>query len=278
MKSQPKLSKEFQDTACFVAPWRSSWDTKKQKIDNLKEAYKANHDISSEERLPNGVLPLLKDLNEKIESTLEKEKEKFRQELDRAKRRWEQQTPEGRKVARKREKRERTKRYMLISVNKCGYKRSGSSWAGGDHDVAIVINENLSDEVWCKGGSEQVWSSNGKWSGSNSYNKFAVHANWYDLVYKRGLDVVDSMLTLQVEKKKKHSLPETELFGIPQKVEVFSASWVAQGRGFELVKHQGLIVTIGTLVFHAKSELAAKRMLPKRIANFESKRQTQEIT
>jgi len=51
------------------------------------------------------------------------------------------------------------------------YRRAQSRWAGGDHMVSITIGAPDAGAV-----SERVWSSNGKWSGTNSHASITVTA------------------------------------------------------------------------------------------------------
>lgn len=47
------------------------------------------------------------------------------------------------------------------------YRRSTSSWAGGEHSVTVRL-AHLSSDCGAVCSTERVWSRNGKWSGSNS--------------------------------------------------------------------------------------------------------------
>ena len=78
-------------------------------------------------------------------------------------------------------------------LNSCGYRKTQSTWAGGNHYVSVAIGDpDISGE------SDIVWSSNGKWSGTNSTFSVQVPARWYTKVYKRGIGVVDGIFVLEL--------------------------------------------------------------------------------
>lgn len=98
------------------------------------------------------------------------------------------------------------------------YRISQSSWAGGEHTTHVRFGIPSAS-----GESHRAWSRNGKWSGSDSEHTFVVPETWLADVQERGLAVVGGMLTLAAE-------PVDDVDG----VEIFRASWVKQGRGFDL--------------------------------------------
>ena len=53
------------------------------------------------------------------------------------------------------------------------YRRSTSSWAGGEHTVSVRIADSGFCGASCE--TEKVWSDNGKWSGSNSRASIATN-------------------------------------------------------------------------------------------------------
>jgi len=78
-------------------------------------------------------------------------------------------------LARLRERNAETTRSAVAQAyNRCGYRRSQSSWAGGGHELIISVGGLPA----VHGGSEKVWSSNGKWSGSNSTHRITVSCRW----------------------------------------------------------------------------------------------------
>jgi len=129
----------------------------------------------------------------------------------------------------------------------CYYNKSASSWAGGEHSQYVTINS----AVACSGGSDRVWSSNGKWQGSNSWNKFVVKSTWIKEVLSKDIASAAGMLTLDA----------TEI-----KPGVFSATWAQQSRGFELVAKTGVILKLddGSFV-HAETEKGAQLIKSKRL-------------
>lgn len=277
MKTQT-ISKEFKETATFVYPWGSLLGLREIQLDRLRIAYKAIHGIPDHQRLPNGILPQLKTLLGQIEKTFREEREKMKHEKERAQRRWERETPEGRKAVRERRQREHTTRHFRAAYNECSYRVSKSSWGGGDHTTNIFLHPKefydgsgrTPKDVWCAGYSNESWSSNGKWKGKDSLHNFHIKPDWNKQVYKKGLAVVDGVLTLDA-KKISHTLPKTcDMMGdgVEHKVEMFEAEWVVQGRGFDLNKRMGFIVKAGNLTFHAHSLNNAKRVFSKRVEGY----------
>ncbi len=87
----------------------------------------------------------------------------------------------------------RTRGITMEELEKCSYRRSQSSWAGGNHEcLGLVGKPGIS------GSSDRVWSSNGKWSGNDSYIHAVVPLTWLVRVYQRGLAVVDGCFVLDV--------------------------------------------------------------------------------
>lgn len=119
----------------------------------------------------------------------------------------------------------------------CGYRKSESRWAGGEHSLDVAIGT-----VGAHGESERVWSDNKKWSGLNSIHRVGVLFSWKSQVERRGLAVVDNKLTLDAVE----IAPDT-----------FDAVWVVQGRGFELKVQRGTIRKRGGLWVHSKKVKAA---------------------
>ncbi len=109
---------------------------------------------------------------------------------------------------------ERVKKIAEDLLQKCAYRRSQSRWAGGNHIACARVGE-----PHICGGSEQVRSENGKWTGTNSYVSATVPISWFTRVYRRGLAVVDGWFVLDV-------LTEDE--------KGFTVLAGRQGRGFEV--------------------------------------------
>lgn len=104
----------------------------------------------------------------------------------------------------------------------CVYRRSQSSWAGGEHIVSARIGQpDIS------GHGERVWSANGKWPGTNSCITATVPLTWFIRVYRRGLAVVNGCFVLDVISEDAKGL--TVLAG-------------RQGRGFDVYPARARIV------------------------------------
>ena len=81
------------------------------------------------------------------------------------------------------------KRLARDAINRADYRRATSQWAGGNHRVRVELDPTtLGSSI--RGGSTQSWSSNGKWSGRDSYIEVRLPPWWYQSVYRRGLAIV----------------------------------------------------------------------------------------
>ncbi|KNZ70325.1 hypothetical protein Tfer_0885 [Thermincola ferriacetica] len=100
------------------------------------------------------------------------------------------------------------------ALETCSYRRSRTSWAGGNHEVCVRIGDPV-----ISGSSSRVWSHNGKWPGTDSYVSAAVPLQWFSRVWRRGLAVVDGCFVLDV-------LSEDD--------KGFTVLAGKQGRGFEV--------------------------------------------
>lgn len=100
-------------------------------------------------------------------------------------------------------------------------KKSQSSWAGGEHTTTIHVG----DTPTCKGWSDRVWSSNGKWSGNDSHVSLSVTI--------RALQYFPSLLT-----------PDGSVVLDADEVEprVFRLVWVEQARGFDVKPREGWLI------------------------------------
>lgn len=110
------------------------------------------------------------------------------------------------------------------SLIACGYRRSQSGWAGGEHYAGSYISPHPTISGW----SDRVWSDNGKWSGSNSHVSAGVPLGWYSRVYNRGLAIIDGCFILDV---------------FPGEVVLAGK----QGRGFEVYPAPAKISSTGKL-------------------------------
>ena len=122
-------------------------------------------------------------------------------------------------------------------------KKSQSSWAGGGHTVAVrwVLDPT---RVGCRGGSERVWSDNGKWSGSNSAASLTVSVR--ALQQYPTLRTRDGQIVLDYE----------PIAGHPRTAKI---AWVEQGRGFDLKITSGYLIR-GYHVQAASVEQAEKKV------------------
>jgi hypothetical protein len=143
-----------------------------------------------------------------------------------------------------------TRAAVIAAAESCGYRRSGSRWAGGDHRVEVTFTPAYATRLlfgYASGSSERAWSANGKWSGSNSVHKFQVRPNWRTRVAAQGLAVVDGMLTLDA---------------IVVEPGIWKATWVVQAAGFALREVVGFLARHPDgRIQHAASEAAARLMV-----------------
>ena len=109
-------------------------------------------------------------------------------------------------------------------LSECGYRRSQSSWAGGDHMISVGV----SDDPGISGSSDRVWSDNGKWSGTDSSVSATVPLAWFSRIYRRGLAVINGCFVLDIIAEDGKSI--TVLAG-------------KQGRGFDVYPRPARIVT-----------------------------------
>lgn len=125
------------------------------------------------------------------------------------------------------------------------YKMAAGTWAGGGNSFAVTINDTPS----ASGTSSRAWSSNGKWTGLDA--AFAVHVQRYWLSRINtvtGLADAGGMLTTHAEAVAS---------------DAWKATWVKQGRGFELKTESGFIVRVGDQFFHGKTEVSARKVAAK---------------
>lgn len=69
------------------------------------------------------------------------------------------------------------------------------------------------------------------WSANEDHHTITVPYDWRVRVDRRGLDVLDGMMTLDA----------SPMDGAPEGIELFAAKWAAQGRGFEVKTARGVI-------------------------------------
>jgi hypothetical protein len=103
------------------------------------------------------------------------------------------------------------------------FARAASSWAGGEHSVTVRVDDSGGGLAW--GGSEKVWSGNGKWSGRNSFASIcatrSAFAHFPSLRTPDGSVVVDTERVAPRE---------------------YRIRWVEQSRGFDLRTVDGWLI------------------------------------
>jgi len=139
---------------------------------------------------------------------------------------------------------------IIIAVKnalaRCNFRISGSRWAGGNHDITVAVGG-----CSCAGGSHKAWSSNGKWSGNNSFFRISVPVDWRETVESAGIAVVHGNLTLRAE-----FVEQVET------IKVYKATWVEQGRGFDLNDVSGHIADCsGVFAKGTSADVAVQRIL-----------------
>lgn len=129
----------------------------------------------------------------------------------------------------------------IVARENLMYRRSGSSWAGGQHFENVWAVAHGQGET--SGSSERVWSSNKKWSGNNSTVTFRIEETVPDHMV-----VVGGLVTLAAE-----------CVG-PRE---YRATWAEQSMGFDLKAVNGFIIrghhVRGTDLNRARRSAAAAR-------------------
>jgi len=159
--------------------------------------------------------------------------------------------------ARKKIIKESNPSYFLSQLNPYPYRVSESNWAGGDHRTRWVLSTTPN----AYGGSDRVWSANGKWSGTDSYAVLSVTAR--AIAFLKGNMIIGGLVTLDLERV------------APRQ---YRAVWAEQSRGVSLKTVHGWIirghhVTGGTLeVARKKAAKARKLQLESAIAQRDQRR------
>ena len=132
---------------------------------------------------------------------------------------------------------------LFPAYERCGYRISGSKWAGGLHEWRVEIGTVPSAEGW----SDRAWSDNRKWSGNNSVHRLTVRRDYGSRV-PEALRVVGGLLTLDLEDEIEPGIRP--------------AVWVEQGRGVSLNTVRGyLVLPAGGVAVHAGTMAGARRAL-----------------
>lgn len=123
------------------------------------------------------------------------------------------------------------------------YRTSASGWAGGQHSLEVFI----ADAPGAAGWSTRVWSSNGKWSGTNSSAQLAI--------------------TERCIRTLGHSLIEGGLIAVDAECvgnREYRVVWVEQSRGFDLKLVEGWLIR-GYHVAGGTLEIARKKATKARV-------------
>lgn len=99
------------------------------------------------------------------------------------------------------------------------YRQSEARWVGPSNDVNVIVVPGKECDM--TGGSSRIWSSNGKWSGTDSYYSLRLRPS-------EDFEVIGGMVTVFSKKDKNKK--------------VMKCTWFSQSRGYELNRHQGYLV------------------------------------
>lgn len=113
------------------------------------------------------------------------------------------------------------------ALDVCHYRTSHSR-VGGEHTTDLNVYTLGTGRPQCDGGSDKVWNPKpGGYPGRNSWWQVSVKLSWLTRVYKLGLATLEGRFVLDAE---------------PHSDRVWKIDYVAQGRGFQLVKKHGFAV------------------------------------
>lgn len=125
------------------------------------------------------------------------------------------------------------------------YRVATGTWAGGETFVRVNVGK-----PGASGAGERAWSSNGKWRGLNARLFVSVQPGWGKYVQGVGLAEAGGLLTTHAKQ-----------IGDG----IWEATWIEQGRGFELNARNGIICRTSDGSFiHAASMAGVKQILAKR--------------
>ena len=136
------------------------------------------------------------------------------------------------------------------------YRRSTSTWAGGQHDVLVYFvdpADSFHGTIGAKGGTVTAWSKNRKWKGSNSVHKFTVPPDWRYRIADDDLAEIDGAICLE-------AIP---LDGAPIEAEAWKVCLVRQSRGVDLKTESTIAVRFAGRMAVGKTMAAAKRKIAK---------------
>ena len=114
------------------------------------------------------------------------------------------------------------------------YRSAHSAWVIISNDLILKLANTPS----VKTKISTQWSKNGKWRANSSDFEIAISPNWKKEVLEKGIACIDGLMTTHAKETGKG---------------IFEASWIEQGRGFELRVMNGFICKIGNEFYHGKS-------------------------
>jgi|GEM_PF-3833827 len=136
-----------------------------------------------------------------------------------------------------------------ISAVTAAAKRCLRHGAAGGYSMQVKLTSDARaiDYMVTMGSNRNTYGGSFKgWQASEDHHKITVPVDWRTRVLKRGLATVGGMLTLNAQQLVSHG-----------DIELFQATWVEQGRGYQVNVRQGTIALLGDESFHAKDPQTA---------------------
>lgn len=131
-----------------------------------------------------------------------------------------------------------------IPVSEWPYRRAKSSWAGGDLSISIFLAQSPQD-IRASVENRRVWSSNGKWSGNDTYASLTVTA--------RAIQIFPGLISGGL----------VHLDAEPVGIREYRAVWCEQGRGVSMKIVEGWVIrgyhVRGNTLERARKIVAQKR-------------------
>lgn len=127
--------------------------------------------------------------------------------------------------------------------------RTLKSGAAGGSSRTVVLTRDLAQVSYRVRMAENRDTYKGSYKGyaaAEDHHTITVPRAWMARVERRGLAVVDGLLTL-----------DAAPLDAPQGVELFAAVWARQGRGYDAITERGYIARAGRHTYHAASVRAA---------------------
>ena len=117
--------------------------------------------------------------------------------------------------------------------------------AAGGHSMTVELTSDPSAVGYCvaMGSNRDTYGGSFKgWKAAEDHHTVTVPTDWRTRVLKHGLATLGGMLTLTAQQMISHG-----------DVELFEATWVEQGRGFQAKVRHGTIARLGGESFHAEN-------------------------